>query len=322
MGYYFRLSPRPPFRLDLTVWALRRQAHNRMDDWERETYRRVWRYGDGWLKVRLWQTKGDPDPFLEGEIYEGPQDERTVSWARAQLTWMLSLDRDLGPFYAVAAADPRLASLAARYRGLRPPRFPSLFEGLVNAVACQQLSLHLGITLLNRLSELCREGVGEMDRVYPFPDPRSLLRQEVTALRGLGFSRQKVTALRALAEEAAAGRLEREDWQDLPNPAAIQRLLRLRGIGRWSAEYVLLRALGRLDIFPGDDVGARKALARWLEENSSLDYAQVAHRLRSWQPYADMVYFLLLMRRLEGEGRMWNPSDELPLSQSDQADRR
>ncbi|MCR1348728.1 base excision DNA repair protein, partial [Acidithiobacillus ferrooxidans] len=187
MGYYFRLSPRPPFRLDLTVWALRRQAHNRMDDWERETYRRVWRYGDGWLKVRLWQTKGDPDPFLEGEIYEGPQDERTVSWARAQLTWMLSLDRDLGPFYAVAAADPRLASLAARYRGLRPPRFPSLFEGLVNAVACQQLSLHLGITLLNRLSELCREGVEEIDRVYPFPDPRSLLRQEVTALRGLGF---------------------------------------------------------------------------------------------------------------------------------------
>ncbi|WP_226833456.1 hypothetical protein [Acidithiobacillus caldus] len=65
MGYYFRLSPRPPFRLDLTVWALRRQAHNRMDDWERETYRRVWRYGDGWLKVRLWQTKGDPDPLTD-----------------------------------------------------------------------------------------------------------------------------------------------------------------------------------------------------------------------------------------------------------------
>ncbi|ACH83750.1 DNA-3-methyladenine glycosylase family protein [Acidithiobacillus ferrooxidans] len=322
MGYYFRLSPRPPFRLDLTVWALRRQAHNRMDGWESETYRRVWRYGDDWLKVRLWQTKGDPDPFLEGEIYEGPQDERTVSWVRAQLTWMLSLDRDLGPFYVVAAGDPRLASLEARYRGLRPPRFPSLFEGMVNAVACQQLSLHLGITLLNRLSELCREGVGEMDQVYPFPDPGSLLRQEVTALRGLGFSGQKVTALRALAEEAAVGGLEREDWQHLPNAAAVQRLLRLRGIGRWSAEYVLLRTLGRLDVFPGDDVGARKALARWLEENGSLDYAQVAHRLRPWQPYAGMVYFLLLMRRLEGEGRMWNPGDELPLSQSDQADRR
>ncbi|MBN6748976.1 base excision DNA repair protein, partial [Acidithiobacillus sp. PG05] len=231
MGYYFRLSPRPPFRLDLTVWALRRQAHNRMDGWESETYRRVWRYGDDWLKVRLWQTKGDPDPFLEGEIYEGPQDERTVSWVRAQLTWMLSLDRDLGPFYVVAAGDPRLASLEARYRGLRPPRFPSLFEGMVNAVACQQLSLHLGITLLNRLSELCREGVGEMDQVYPFPDPGSLLRQEVTALRGLGFSGQKVTALRALAEEAAVGGLEREDWQHLPNAAAVQRLLRLRGIG-------------------------------------------------------------------------------------------
>ena len=322
MGYYFRLSPRPPFRLDLTVWALRRQAHNRMDDWERETYRRVWRYGDGWLKVRLWQTHGDPDPLLEGEIYQGPQDERAVSWVREQLTWMLGLDRDLAPFCAMAATDSRLASLAARYRGLRPPRFPSLFEGLVNAVACQQLSLHLGITLLNRLSKLCGVEAGEMDQVYPFPDPCSLLRQEVTALRDLGFSRQKAAALRALAEEAAAGGLERADWQALPNGEAVQRLLRLRGIGRWSAEYVLLRALGRLDVFPGDDVGARKSLCRWLEENSSLDYAQVANRLRQWQPYAGMVYFLLLMRRLEGEGRVHCPADELPLSQPGQADRR
>ncbi len=319
---YFELLVAAPYRLDFTVWALRRQAHNQVDGWESETYRRVWRYGDHWLKLRLWQTRSDPDPLLVGEIYQGPQDEQAVSWVREQLTWMLGLDRDLSFFYAVAATDPRLASLVARYRGLRPPRFPSLFESLVNAVACQQLSLHLGITLLNRLSKLCGVQAGEMDRVYPFPDPRSLLRQEVTALRDLGFSRQKVAALRALAEEAAAGGLERADWQTLPNAQAVQRLLHLRGIGRWSAEYVLLRALGRLDIFPGDDVGARKSLLRWLEESGSLDYAQVANRLRQWQPYAGMVYFLLLMRRLEGEGHVRGTAGELQPSQPVQADRR
>jgi DNA-3-methyladenine glycosylase II len=117
--------------------------------------------------------------------------------------------------------------------------------------------------------------------------------------------------LRALAEEAVAGGLERKDWQILSNGEAMQRLLRLRGIGRWSAEYVLLRALGRLDVFPGDDVGARNSLGRWLEESDSLvDYAQTTHRLRQWQPYAGMVYFLLLMRRLEGEGHVRNPADE------------
>jgi DNA-3-methyladenine glycosylase II len=321
MGF-FSLSPPSPFRLDLTVWALRRQAHNHIDGWDSGTYRRVWRYEDGWLKVRLWQTRSDPHPFLEGEIYQGPQDEQAVSWVREQLSWILSLDRDLSLFYAVAAADPRLASLVARYRGLRPPRFPSLFESLVNAVACQQLSLHLGITLLNRLSKLCGVEAGEIDRVFPFPDPLSLLRQEVTALRDLGFSRQKVTALRALAEEAAAGGLERADWRTLPNVQAVQRLLHLRGIGRWSAEYVLLRALGRLDVFPGDDVGARKSLLRWLEESGSLDYAQVANRLRQWQPYAGMVYFLLLMRRLEGEGHVRCTGGEPQPSQPVQADRR
>ncbi|MFA7495451.1 MAG: base excision DNA repair protein [Acidithiobacillus sp.] len=308
---YFEIPVSATYRLDFTIWALRRQAHNRMDGWENDTYWRVLRYGDEWLKVRLRQIQDHPDSRLKGEIYQGPQDGQAVSWVREQLTWMLGLDRDLIPFYEIAANDTRLASLAARYRGLRPPRFASIFEGLVNAVACQQLSLHLGILLLNRLSKLCSVQTGDIDHVYPFPEPSALLQQEVTALHDLGFSRQKVIALRALAEEAVAGGLERKDWQILSNGEAMQRLLRLRGIGRWSAEYVLLRALGRLDVFPGDDVGARNSLGRWLEESDSLvDYAQITHRLRQWQPYAGMVYFLLLMRRLEGEGHVRNPADE------------
>lgn len=302
MGF-FTLAPRPPFRLDLTVWALRRQAHNQVDGWKSETYRRIWRFGDHWLKLRLWQTRSDPEPFLEGEIYEGPDDAQAISWIREQLTWTLGLDRDLGSFHALAAADPSLAPLAARYCGLRPPRFPSLFEGLVNAIACQQVSLHLGIILLNRLSALCHEEAGAM-QVHPFPEPSSLLRQGACALRGLGFSRQKVAALRALAEEAAGHGLKHEDWTELSNAAAVQRLTHLRGIGRWSAEYALLRTLGRLDVFPGDDVGARKSLGRWLGDSGTLDYVGVAERLRHWQPYAGMVYFLLLLRRLEGQGHI------------------
>ena len=73
--------------------------------------------------------------------------------ARTALTLLLGLELDLSPFYRLAEADPFLRTLAARFRGVKPPRFPTLFECLVNAIACQQLTLTFGIRLLNRLAE-------------------------------------------------------------------------------------------------------------------------------------------------------------------------
>ncbi|MDX5934792.1 DNA-3-methyladenine glycosylase 2 [Acidithiobacillus thiooxidans] len=300
----FTLSPPAPFRLDLTVWVLRRQAHNQIDDWDGEIYRRAWQYAGNRLEVRLWQTQAGRTSLLEGEIRGNCVDASSVAWVSRQLSWMLGLDQDLRPFYAMAASDLRLAALADRFQGFRPPRFSSLFEALSNAIACQQLSLHVGILLLNRMARLCSNAPEATNSFVPFPNPATLLQQEAASLRSLGFSIQKAKFLQGIAESAAASQLARENWQDLSNSEAAQRLHQLRGIGRWSTEYVLLRGLGRLNVFPGDDVGARKALYQWLEEKSAPDYTQVAKRLQPWQPYAGVLYFLLLLNRLEKEGHI------------------
>ena len=86
--------------------------------------------------------------------------------------------------------------------------------------------------------------------------------------------------------------------------AVRQRLLELRGVGRWTAEYVLLRGLGRLHVFPGDDVGAQKRLARWLGRSRPLDYAGVRRVVERWQPYAGLVYFHLLLDGLSQAGAL------------------
>jgi DNA-3-methyladenine glycosylase II len=80
------------------------------------------------------------------------------------------------------------------------------------------------------------------------------------------------------------------------------RLVELRGVGRWSAEYVLLRGLGRTHVFPGDDVGARKNLQRWLRLTEPLDYQGVQRALSPWHRYAGLVYFHLLLDRLATAG--------------------
>ncbi len=80
-----------------------------------------------------------------------------------------------------------------------------------------------------------------------------------------------------------AARLDLEALAEKPDADALAQLRQLHGVGRWTAEYVLLRGLGRLHIFPGDDVGARNNLQRWLRLTDSLDYEGVARTLAPWR---------------------------------------
>ena len=104
--------------------------------------------------------------------------------------------------------------------------------------------------------------------------------------------------------------MDLESLVHFDNQSALERLVKLKGVGRWTAEYVLLRGLGRLDIFPGDDVGARKKLAHFLGKRKPLDYDGVRRAVADWQPYAGFVYFHLLLARIKKAG--WLCSDRGP----------
>ena len=153
---------------------------------------------------------------------------------------LLGLRIDLTAFYELAAKQPRLHQLSTRFRGVKPPRFPTVWEGIVNGVACQQLSLTVGIILLNRLSSACglaftgRNGVS-----YAFPRPEDLAGSAPETVRSLGFSGAKTRTLIELSREISERRLDLESLADLKNDQAVSRLVELRGVGRWTAEYAL-----------------------------------------------------------------------------------
>ena len=101
--------------------------------------------------------------------------------------------------------------------------------------------------------------------------------------------------------------LDLEKLASLKDEAALESLTRLRGVGRWTAEYVLLRGLGRLHIFPGDDVGVRNKLKIWLKVTQPLDYEGVRRTLTRWEPYGGLIYFLLLLNGLAEQGYISKP---------------
>jgi len=299
----FSITPVPPFRLDLTVWALRRRPDNAVDRWDGRTYRRVLMIDSQAVEVAVRQSGGLEEPQLEVDLTGPRLTVQQGDTARVLLERMLGVHKDLKPFYRLATSDPRLQPLVDEFRGLKPPQFPTVFEAVANGIACQQLSLLVGILLLSRLAQ--KFGFissDSKDAPHAFPDPSDFLGVKVQSLKSLGFSAHKSQALLEASSAIRDRRLNLESLVKLDNQGALERLVKLKGVGRWTAEYVLLRGLGRLDIFPGDDVGARKKLAQFLREKKPLDYDGVRRAVAGWQPYAGFVYFHLLLARIKKAG--------------------
>lgn len=300
----FKIEVSNPFRLDLTVWALRRRPHNAVDRWDGTRYGRTLVVGERPVEVSVRQQRGRGLAVLAVELRgaSATLGDDAVAEVRRVLERSLGLGVDLGGFYRLAKGDDRLENLAQGFSGMRPPCFPNVFEGVVNAIACQQLSLVVGIHLLNRLAERYGPTCPGGTSLPGFPTPERLAEVDLEALRELGFSRAKGQAVILLARRVATGEVDLEALRDEPDERALATLLDLRGIGRWSAEYTLLRGLGRHHVLPGDDVGAQNNLRRRFGLDPEAGYEAVADLAQDWWPYGGLVYFHLLLDGLANAG--------------------
>jgi DNA-3-methyladenine glycosylase II len=249
-------------------------------------------------------------PLLKVEIRGTRINSEDVHSAKQNLERLLGLKIDLTNFYRLAKRNnPKISALVKRFRGMKPPRFPSVFETLLNAISCQQVSVTVGLLLLNRLVwNYGRTLVGGSSSRAPsslllraFPSPADLSRLKPDNLRKLGFSMQKSSYIIGLSKSIIKGEidLEEESLQNMSDEDALDYLQSIPGIGRWSSQYVLLRGLGRLHRFPADDVGAQNGLRRILGLRTKLNYDKTIRLIAPWQPYAGMIYFHLLLNRLE-----------------------
>lgn len=299
----FLITPVAPFRLDLTAWALRRRPDNIVDRWDGESYRRVLVLQGRPVEIAVIQIAPPTKPLLQITATGWRHTRQRERSLQTCVQRLLGTQIDLRAFYRIATQQAGWGELVRRFRGLKPPRFPSVFESLVNAFACQQVSLAVGMLFLNRLAD--RYGlIVEKNGVeaHAFPRPEDLTAARPQTLRRFGFSRHKARAIRELSSAVAKGRFDLESMTALDADAVLERLYALRGVGRWSAEYVLLRGLGRLHVFPGDDVGAQNKIQEYLGLRKPPTYEAVRRRLLRWSPYAGLIYFHFLLYGLAQRG--------------------
>jgi DNA-3-methyladenine glycosylase II len=294
------LAAVPPFDLLLTVEVLRRRtahAAERVVDGE---YRRL-----AWLagSERLLGVRQDAPDRVRVRGLDGPLRGAARQQARELVERMLGLDVELEGLCAAAAYDARLAALVEAASGLKPPRFESLWVSLLSVVPFQQVSLQSGMATLNRLITRLTPGREHDGDIYHgYPAPELLLAADPAELRACGLSLAKVRTLRAAAERIATGELTGAEIEALDDEAALMRLTALPGIGRWSAQVILLRGFRRLAIFPQGDSGATRSLAGFLHDPGTGLAVQAEALLRTLGPWRGYLYFLLLARRLMEQG--------------------
>ena len=186
-------------------------------------------------------------------------------------------------------ADPALGEIMARIGpfAMQLKSSRSLFGALAEAIVYQQLSNKAAATIYGRVEAL-------FPRAKAGFTPRHILATADEKLRGCGLSRAKVLAVQDLARRVHGGELPTlEQAQALGDEELIERLVAVRGIGRWSAEMFLMFRLGRPDVLPIDDYSLRKAYAKAFGKRALPSPKALEKAGEKWRPYRTVASWYL-----------------------------
>lgn len=245
------------------------------------------------------------DGCLEVAILHGRADEQTKELLVAYVREWLDMDRDLTPFYALLGRDKRLAYMREEYKGLRLVGIVDVFEALVWSIIGQQINLPFAFMLKRRLVEKYGTSLVYHGETFPiFPDCEALAAASVEDLRLMQFSRSKAAYLISLADAFAKGELSREKLMALPDrEIRLQTLMKMKGIGVWTANYCLMKSLRDPSGIPRGDTGLLTALTKHkiIKERAELSKIErFFAKYKGWESYLVFYFWRSLSEKPAG----------------------
>lgn len=300
----FHLNPVPPYDFFLSS-RIFSSGDPEVRRFESGTFRQVLRIGGTPVLVKIIScgTVGEPSLLAEiqsvRKLYAGE-----VGEARRLVSSMFSLQDDLNAFYRTIAGDPPMAALSGRLFGLKAPATATVFEALVSSIIEQQISIHVARVIETRLVKRFGDPLEfQGRRYYAYPLPERLAEGSPGEFRSCGLSARKGEYSRNVASMIVRDELDLEGLRDVrENGTIIRDLCRIRGIGLWTAEFVLLRGLHRLESIPADDLGVRRAIAGTYCPGKRItgeDARRIALKWKDWKGLA--AFYLLVAEQIDRE---------------------
>ena len=289
------IKPVPPFDFELTAgYHTYFQGRYGTDSLTGACTGGCWTWATSWC----WRRCGPSDRWKRQswrfELQADGLEADEAGLATAQVAWLLGTGQGLTEFYALARSDSALSAITKRYYGLHLPHTASVFEALVLAILGQQIATNVARIIRTLMIE--SHGLREIfdgETYYAFPRPETLGGLSVDQLRGLKLSQRKSEYVKGIAQEALENSPTGLKFlHDMPDEVAVQKVLELRGVGHWTAQWVLIRVMGRSDALPRGDLALRRAVSRVYFGGSEISDSQLEEfswRWSPWRTYA-MVY--------------------------------
>lgn len=247
-------------------------------------------------------------PALSIKVLKGPTGGRIRHRVRQVVARQFSTALDLAPFHRVARGDKVLSTLVKHFHGMRIPQAPSVYECVVCAILEQQVNLSFAHQVKTALVETYGTTIEFEGRNYnAFPEPHTLASVTPAEFRRLQISGPKARYIIGISRAVAEGGVHLEGLRFVGPDEARALLAKHKGIGPWTAEYVCLRALGKLDHLPSADVGLQKTVQlfyRLRKAPTSTRIEQIGKKWAGWRSYATFYLWLTYWEQADWKERL------------------
>ena len=293
------LLPASPFDLELTAgYHTYFRGRYGTDSWVDGQYRRLLDLGPKLALASVRAVGTVEEPELEVELRGENLTPQDAAAGKVQVAWMLGTQQDLTPFYDLARGDPALAAICERFHGLHLPHTSSVFEALTLAILGQQIATNVARIVRTLLIETygLRQAFDGAD-YYAFPRAETLATASVEDLRRLKLSYRKAEYLQGVARAARDGTGGLDCLNEKSDEVVVQQVTQLRGVGNWTAQWVLVRGLGRPDALPLGDLALRRIVSSLYFDGEPITDEQLgpfSARWSPWRTYATVYLFTAL----------------------------
>jgi DNA-3-methyladenine glycosylase II len=301
----FLLSPIQPYRFDLILKLIARYTHPVVDhvvlDAGIPRYMRALRDSNG--NLSLWGVQQRADGDVEARLLT-QTGEVDIPAALHQLAYVLALDVDTRPFFAyardIAADEPVLWSMVEPLQGMRWLRTPTVFEAVVAVIIEQHIAWVAAQRSQQALVAWADNAITYQGRTYyVYPTPAQLAAATPDDLPDVKITSIRKRLLIGLATQVASGALPLEALRTLPAREAYDALMALRGIGHWSAAFIVARTHGAYAFIPDADVALQAAANHYFYGAAGkLTAAQTRALYQRYGEFAGSAAFFTLMRRV------------------------
>ena len=294
------VRPVPPYDFELTAGQpnYSREQQFKTEEYVDGCYVRLLDLGDTVALANVRSVGTVDQPELSVELTGDGLADADGDAAGRQITWLLGCDQDLRPFYDAVTGDPVLADVVGDFYGYHNTRTASVYEALVQAVMGQQIATNVARIIRSLLVENYGVRATIAGREwYAFPRAESLATAEVADLRQLKLSYRKAEYIQGIAQGAVDSGDNFASTHDLEDDEVVKRMVAIRGVGQWTAQWVLVRALARPDGFPIGDLALRRTVSSLYFDGQEIDDAQLlafSQRWSPWRSYATSYLFAAL----------------------------